>query len=125
MGKPAATPEICENEEKNARRRQRVEKKLQELEETQEEETKEKEVNGEVYSDLIEYADQYFNNIERDGNIMATLTRKKVDMIPKYEMVTFSKSSSISNSHVHLYDPENVQVACLMWRVRELTKPYY
>ena len=110
------------DDDKNQRRRQRVEKKLQELDEC-EAEGNNKENGTEPYFDLIEFADQYFNHFERGGDstIMATLTRKSKprDVIPKYEMIMFTKSSTLPNSHVHLYDPDNVNVACLMFRVSE------
>lgn len=53
------------------------------------------------------------------GTIIATLTRKSksVETMPKYEMVTYYKGSSIPNSHVHMYDPDNVTVACSIFRV--------
>jgi len=50
---------------------------------------------------------------------MATLTRKRQssEMVPKYEMVTYYKGNTIPNSHMHLYDPDNVNVACTIFRV--------
>ena len=109
-------------DDKSQRRRQRIEKKLQELDECEAEGNNKENAGTEPYFDLIEFADQYFNHFERGGDstIMATLTRKSKprDVIPKYEMIMFSKSSTIPNSHVHLYDPDNVHVACLMFRVR-------
>ena len=75
----------------------------------------------EPYFDQMEFANQYFNHFERGGDsaIMDTLTSKSNlrDVIPKYEMKTFAKSSTVPNCHVHLCDLDNVQVACLMFRV--------
>lgn len=53
------------------------------------------------------------------GTIIATLTRKSksVETMPKYEMVTYYKGSSIPNSHIHMYDPDNINVACSVFRV--------
>lgn len=94
-----------------------MEKKLQELTEQQE---KENQVPEEIYHDLVEFANTHFNAHERspEGTIIATLTRKRTstEMIPKYEMVTYYKGSSIPNSHIHMYDPDNVNVACSIFR---------
>lgn len=38
--------------------------------------------------------------------------------MPKYEMVTYYRGNTIPTSHIHLYDPENVNVACAIFRVR-------
>ncbi|CAH2001875.1 unnamed protein product [Acanthoscelides obtectus] len=109
--------EIANNSEREQRRKFRVEKKLQELNETNE-----KEANNidESHHDLIEFANKYFNSHERspEGTIMATLTRKRQssEMIPKYEMVIYYKGNTIPNSHIHMYDPDNVNVACSIFR---------
>lgn len=111
------------NTEREQRRKFRVEKKLQELETTEKE-------NGteEIYYDMVEFAQNYFNAHERspEGTIIATLTRKRQssEMIPKYEMVTFYKGNTIPNSHIHMYDPDNVNVACSIFRVR-MNASYY
>lgn len=104
--------------EREQRRKFRVEKKIQEFNETKEQE---KQVD-ETYHDIVEFAQNYFNSHERspEGTIMATLTRKSrksMEVIPKYEMVTYFKGSSIPNSHIHMYDPDNVNVACSVFRV--------
>lgn len=108
------------NVEREQRRKFRVEKKLQELETTEKE-------NGteEIYYDMVEFAQNYFNAHERspEGTIIATLTRKRQssEMIPKYEMVTYYKGNTIPNSHIHMYDPDNVNVACSIFRVTTKT----
>ncbi|ENN78149.1 hypothetical protein YQE_05303, partial [Dendroctonus ponderosae] len=102
--------------EREQRRKFRVEKKLQELSENSEKENH----LDELHYDMVEFANQHFNAHERspEGTIMATLTRKRQssEMIPKYEMVTFYKGNTIPNSHMHLYDPDNVNVACTIFR---------
>lgn len=104
-------------EQREQRRKCRVERKLQELEDK-----KEQDIEA-TYHDIVEFAQNYFNSHERspEGTIMATLTRKSrgksVEYIPKYEMVTYYKGSSIPNSHIHMYDPDNVNVACSVFRV--------
>lgn len=81
----------------------------------------------ETYHDIVEFAQNYFNNHERspEGTIMATLTRKtrnskSMEVIPKYEMVIYYKGTTIPNSHIHMYDPDNVNVACTVFRVSSL-----
>ncbi|XP_020707671.2 myosin-I heavy chain isoform X1 [Athalia rosae] len=103
--------------EREQRRKFRVERKLQELEDN-----KEVLEPDTTYHDIVEFAQNYFNNHERspEGTIIATLTRKSrgksLEFIPKYEMVTYYKGSSIPNSHIHMYDPDNVNVACSVFR---------
>lgn len=111
-------PQSQEPVEREQRRKCRVERKLQELEDKKEQEPEA------TYHDIVEFAQNYFNSHERspEGTIMATLTRKSrgksIEFIPKYEMVTYYKGSSIPNSHIHMYDPDNVNVACSVFRVR-------
>ena len=133
-----AVPTTIQEDEKVERRRIRVERKLQELEEEEPSKTNVQVENGDLngtgigesgengFHDLIEFAEQYFNNFERttdSGNvIIQTLTRSKKgkpvgeNILPKYEMVTYTSKSTIMNSHVHLYDPDNVHVSCLIFR---------
>lgn len=106
------------NSEREQRRKFRVEKKLQELSETQEKESQ----IEDTYHDMVEFAQSYFNAHERspEGTLMATLTRKRQssELIPKYEMVTYYKGNTIPNSHIHMYDPDNVNIACSVFRVK-------
>lgn len=112
--------------EREQRRKYRVEKKLMELEEKKQ--VAEGETTSATYHDIVEFAQNYFNSHERspEGTIMATLTRKSrgksIEFVPKYEMVTYYKGSTIPNSHIHMYDPDNVNVACSVFRVSAPTK---
>lgn len=105
------------NPERDQRRKQRVEKKLQELNENNERGG----VVEDTHHDMLEFAESYFNSHERspEGTIIATLTRKRQssEMIPKHEMVSFYKGNTIPNSHIHMYDPDNVNIACSIFRV--------
>lgn len=79
-------------------------------------------LRDDVYYDILEFAESYYNTHERspEGTIMATLTRKgrkSVDMVPKYEMITYYRGNTIPSSHIHMYDPENVTLACNVFRV--------
>ncbi|XP_026677689.1 myosin-VIIa, partial [Diaphorina citri] len=110
-----------EDAEREQRRKFRVEKKLQEMEEEREEKAPIDPLQVDAYHDLVEFAQEHFNNHERspEGTIIATLTRKRksLEMIPKYEMVTYYKGSSIPTSHMHMYDPDNVNLACTVFRI--------
>nr|XP_018910382.1 PREDICTED: unconventional myosin-VIIa [Bemisia tabaci] len=115
---------ICDEPatEMELNRRNRVEKRLQELS-----------VNGshnrtttapnnlqENYHDIVEFAQTHFNDHIKtpEGTIMATLTRKSkaLEVIPKYEMVTHYRGCTIPTSHLKLYDPDNITIACSMFR---------
>lgn len=108
------------NYEREQRRKYRVEKKLQELNETQEKEQQ----SDDTYYDMLEYAENYFNTHEKspEGTLIATLTRKRqsTEMIPKPDMIKYYKGNSIPNSHVHMYDPDNVNIACNVFRVSRI-----
>lgn len=108
--------------EREQRRKHRVEKKLQEMHQIDVTERERDALRDDVYFDILEFAENHFNTHERspEGTIMATLTRKgrkSVDMVPKYEMITYYRGNSIPSSHIHMYDPENVTVACNIFKV--------
>lgn len=120
-GLPNPPAEFASDPEREQRRKFRVEKKLQEMEELQDKDHS----TEEQYHDIVEFAQNYFNTHEKspEGTIIATLTRKSrgksLEVIPKYEMVTFYKGNTIPNSHIHMYDPDNVNVACNIFRVSQ------
>lgn len=103
--------------EREQRRKFRVERKLQELSENSEKES----LIEETYHDMLEFAEHYYNAHEKspEGTIIATLTRKRQssEMIPKCEMLTYYKGNTIPNSHIHMYDPDNINIACSIFRV--------
>ncbi|XP_055613546.1 myosin-I heavy chain [Uranotaenia lowii] len=107
--------------EREQRRKYRVEKKLQEMQQMDINEQEKETTKVDMYHDLLEFAESYYNTHERspEGTIMATLTRKgrkSVDMVPKYEMITYYRGNTIPSSHIHMYDPENVTIACNIFR---------
>jgi hypothetical protein len=107
--------------EREQRRKHRVEKKLQEMQSDHIDREKEQHQREDIYHDILEFAENFFNTHERspEGTIMATLTRKgrkSVDMVPKYEMITYYRGNSIPSSHIHMYDPENVTIACNIFK---------
>lgn len=106
-------------EQREQRRKHRVEKKLQEM---QHQIDVSEGPRDDVYYDILEFAENNFNTHDRtpEGTIMATLTRKgrkAMDTVPKYEMITFYRGNSIPTSHIHMYDPENVTFACNIFKV--------
>lgn len=87
--------------EREQRRKHRVEKKLQEMQSDQFDREKDQFHREDAYHDILEFAENFFNTHERspEGTIMATLTRKgrkSVDMVPKYEMVTYYRGEFIA-----------------------------
>lgn len=108
--------------ERAERRKHRVEKKLQEMQQTDVTEREREAIRDDIYYDILEFAESNFNTHERtpEGTIIATLTRKgrkSVDLVPKYEMITYYRGNSIQTSHIHMYDPENIAVACNIFKV--------
>lgn len=108
------------NNERDQRRKQRVEKKL--LEMTHTVDAQKDWYNNDMVYDMIEFAEHFFNTHERtpEGTIIATLTRKNKnigDVVTKNEMLTFCKTDKIPTSHIHMYDPENVVMSCNIFRV--------
>jgi MyTH4 domain len=107
--------------EREQRRKYRVEKKLQEMQQMDVTEREKELVRDDMYYDILEFAESYYNTHERspEGTIIATLTRKgrkSVDMVPKYEMIAYYRGNSIPSSHIHMYDPENVSIACNIFK---------
>lgn len=109
--------------EREQRRKYRVEKKLQEMHQMDATERERDALRDDIYYDILEFAESNFNTHERspEGTIMATLTRKgrgkgTEAVVPKYEMITYYRGTSIPTSHIHMYDPENVSVACTIFR---------
>ncbi|XP_059621971.1 myosin-I heavy chain isoform X2 [Phlebotomus argentipes] len=109
--------------EREQRRKYRVEKKLQEMHQIDASERERDALRDDMYYDILEFAESNFNTHERspEGTIMATLTRKgrgksAENVVPKYEMITYYRGTSIPTSHIHMYDPENVSVACTIFR---------
>ena len=47
------------------------------------------------------------------------------EIIPMQDLVRYTKSSSISTSHVHLYDAESVPVACSIFKVNKFIFQFF
>ncbi|XP_036363572.1 unconventional myosin-X isoform X4 [Octopus sinensis] len=77
-----------------------------------------------VYYDIVEYAEKHFNDHikESTGTVMKSLKKRKSmqDLLSKDEMLRYNKTGSITTSHIHLHDADNIQLACSLFK--ELTK---
>lgn len=68
---------------------------------------------------MLEFALQYFNDWENKGDFLLSkrsTTSTKENIVPKAEMICYTKSSTIPNSHLHLYDPSNISISITMFR---------
>ena len=100
----------------NDRESRRILRVKRELERIQEAENEDKE---EETFDLLEFAKNYFNDHEKSpqGTIVGTLKRSKtIEMLSKSDMISYYKGNSIPNSHIHMFDPENVNIACNIFK---------
>ena len=109
--------------EREARRMQRVQRELERIQELNEDDNKENDGitanENEISHDMIEFAENYFNDHEKSpqGTIVGTLKRGKTsEMLSKSDMISYYKGTSIPNSHIHLFDPENVNIACTIFK---------
>ena len=95
----------------------RVRRELEKIQEVEEEKETRKE--QEKSHDLVEFAENFFNDHERSpsGTIVGTIKRSKTqEILPKSEMIKFYKGNSIPTSHIHMFDPENVNLACNIFK---------
>ena len=112
-------PVMPQETEREQRRLLRVRRELEKIQEVNEEEAARKEQEREQQHDLVEFAENYFNDHEKSpsGTIVGTIKRSKtMEMLPKSEMLKYYKGSSIPNSHIHMFDPENVNLACNIFK---------
>merc|ERR1711923_511156 len=105
--------------DREQRRLLRVRRELEKIQEVNEEEAVRKEQEKQEQHDLVEFAENYFNDHERSpsGTIVGTIKRSKtMEILPKSQMLKFYKGSSIPNSHIHMFDPKNVNLACNIFK---------
>ena len=95
------------------RRQRRVIKKLLGVEE--EANRRDEVFDPKVYP-LIKFAEMYFNDFPRDTSGFSTLSLRRApkvtDPLSKEDMLNFTKSTNLPTSMVHMHDPENVNLAC-------------
>lgn len=83
-------------------------------------------IYGAEKNNIIEYAEQIFNNHPRDSlgsGVIRTLTRRRKsvdtsggDYLSKGEMLSYNPSLSIPTSHVKMHDPHNAQISCSIFK---------
>jgi len=95
------------------RRQRRVNKKLLGVEE--EASKRQDAFDPEAYP-LVRFAEMYFNDFPRDTAGFSTISLRRApkvnDPLPKAEMMVYTKSPILPTSMVHMHDPENVNLAC-------------
>ena len=95
------------------RRQRRVMKKLLGVEE---EAGRMEEVFDPSAYPLLKFAEMYFNDFPSDTGGFSTLSLRRAprvkDAIPKSDMLVYTKSTNLPTSMVHMHDPENVNLAC-------------
>ena len=107
------TRPILPENDRESRRILRVQRELERIQEAENEDKDDEHFN------LIEFAENYFNDHEKspNGTIVGTLKRSKtIEMLTKSDMISYYKGNSIPNSHIHMFDPENVNIACNIFK---------
>ena len=104
------------------RRKRRVQKKMLGIAED-EEQRRGEEIDPSHYT-MLEFAEKFFNDHPKgslSGSISirkSSITKRALeDILPKQEMLRFTKSLTIPTSLIHMHDPENVHLACNIFRV--------
>ncbi|RWS10167.1 unconventional myosin-X-like protein [Dinothrombium tinctorium] len=115
------------------RRKMRVERKIMQLQEEQKPPTQRDSLTPAPENDsinlrvheMLEFAERHFNTHVRDfssgSSVIRTLTRRKKsgdenEILSKQEMLTWTAVNAIPTSHIHMYDPENVIIACSLFK---------
>jgi len=68
---------------------------------------------------MIRFAEKYFNLHPKGGSGTLKGSRRgevASDSIPTTEMVSFTKNSGLATSLIHMHNPENVNLACSMFK---------
>lgn len=65
---------------------------------------------------LLKFAEMYFNDFPQDTSGFSTLSLRRAPKVanplPKENMLIYTKSTNLPTSMVHMHDPENVNLAC-------------
>jgi len=87
----------------------------------------EENIHGTQNCNLLEYAEQMFNNHPRDtlngSGVIRTLTRRRrsvdttvSEYLTRGEMLTYNSSFVIPTSHIRMHDPHSIQLSCSIFK---------
>ena len=70
---------------------------------------------------LIKFAEKHFNNFPKDTGAFSTFSMRRMpakikDPIPKEQMLTYTKNSTLPTSMIHMHLVENVNLACTIFK---------
>lgn len=69
---------------------------------------------------LVKFAEMYFNDFPQDTSGFSTLSLRRAPKVtnplPKEGMLLYTKSANLPTSMVHMHDPENVNLACAIFK---------
>ncbi len=70
---------------------------------------------------LIKFAEAHFNDFPKEAGAFSTMSLRRLpksikNAIPKEEMLVYTKSNSLPTSMIHMHDPENVNLACSIFK---------
>ena len=70
---------------------------------------------------LIRFAEMHFNDFPRETGAFSTMSLRRLpktikDGIPKEEMLVYSRANTLPTSMIHMHDPENVNLACSIYK---------
>lgn len=99
------------------RRQRRVMKKLLGVDDEQSQRDEQFDPND---YPMIKFAEMYFNDFPKDTSAFSTLTLRRAprvkDPVPKAEMLSYTKSVTLPTSLIHMHDPDNVNLACSIFK---------
>lgn len=108
-GEQRAKPSLSRTQ----RRQRRVMKKLLGVED---EMGRKEEIFDPLAYPMTKFAEMYFNDFPKETGGFSTLSLRRApkikNPIPKSDMLTYANKSNLPTSLVHMHDPENVNIAC-------------
>ena len=119
---PLTNPSLDTKETARARRQQRRDRRvLKKLLGVEEEGAKGEEPFDPSAYPLVKYAEMYFNDFPRDTGGFSTFSLRRMpskikDPLPKPDMLVYTKNSTLPTSMVHMHLPENVNLACSIFK---------
>ena len=70
---------------------------------------------------LIKFAEAHFNDFPKETGAFSTMSLRRLpksikNATPKEDMLVYTKSNSLPTSIIHMHDPENVNLACSIFK---------